>query len=65
MRLGLSLDSPERNDNDVHHSRKMPAHVEFVQAGSRLWWRWTNCVSGGACETNWLDPNDTLKNFRR
>ena len=56
MRLGLSLDSPERYDNNVHHSRVMPSLVEFVQAGNRLGWRWTNCVFGGACETNWLDP---------
>lgn len=64
MRLGLSLDSPERYDNNVHHSRKMPAHVEFVQAGSRLGWRWTNCVFGGACETNWLDPKPANPSLR-
>jgi len=55
-RMSLSIDSPERYVNYVHHCREMPAFVEFVEAGSRLGWRWTNCVSGGSCETNWLDP---------
>ena len=64
MRLGLSLDSPERYDNNVHHSRVMPSLVEFVQAGNRLGWRWTNCVFGGACETNWLDPKPSNPSLR-
>ena len=34
----------------------MPANVEFVRAGGRLGWRWTNCISGSACETVWLNP---------
>lgn len=29
--------------------------VEFVSAGPRLGWRWTNAVRGGSCETIWLD----------
>jgi len=45
--MGLSLDSPERYHNDVHHSRAMPSHAKLIQAGPRSGWRWTNCVSGG------------------
>jgi len=55
-RMSLSLYSPERYDNNVHHSRDMPKCVEFVSAGPRLGWRWTNAVNGGSCETNWIDP---------
>ena len=55
-RMRLSSNSPERYDNNVHHSREMPTCVEFVSAGPRLGWRWTNAVSGGSCEPNWIDP---------
>ena len=55
-RMSLSLSSPEIYDNNVHHSRDMPKCVEFVSAGPRLGWRWTNAVSGGSCEPNWIDP---------
>ena len=54
--MSLSLDSPDRYHPDVHHSRDMPHCVEFVKAGQRLGWRWTNAVSGGSCEPVWLDP---------
>ena len=55
-RLSLPIWSTERYINDVHHTRFMPTCVEFVTAGSRLGWRWTNAVRGGSCETIWLDP---------
>jgi hypothetical protein len=55
-RLSLSILSTERYSNDVKPQRDMPSTVEFVSAGTRLGWRWTNCCSGGSCETIWLDP---------
>ena len=55
-RLSLSIMSTERYHNEVHHTRYMPTCVEFVYAGSRLGWRWTNAVRGGSCETIWMDP---------
>ena len=64
--VGLSLDSPERYHNDVHHSRDMPNFAELVQAGPRSGWRWTNCVSGGGCcEPQWFDaePNPSDDNY--
>jgi hypothetical protein len=55
-RMSLSILSTERYGNDVHHTRCMPTCVEFVSAGNRLGWRWTNAVRGGSCETIWMDP---------
>jgi hypothetical protein len=55
-RFSLSMLSTERYINDVHHTRYMPTCVEFVSAGSRLGWRWTNAVRGGSCEVIWMDP---------
>ncbi|KAL3795084.1 hypothetical protein ACHAWO_009247 [Cyclotella atomus] len=55
-RLSLSMLSTERYENDVHHTRYMPTCVEFISAGTRLGWRWTNAVRGGSCETIWMDP---------
>jgi hypothetical protein len=55
-RLSLSILSTERYSNDVHHTRAMPTCVEFVSAGPRLGWRWTNAVRRGSCEAIWLDP---------
>lgn len=54
-RWSLSQESPERYEIHGHHSREPPFHVEFVKAGPRLGWRWTNCVGGGSCEAHWLD----------
>jgi len=50
--LKLSNESPDR----YLHEREPPFWVEFVVAGPRLGWRWTNLDLGGACETNWFDP---------
>lgn len=57
-RWRLSEESPQfyRTDGRLHHSREPPLWVEFVTAGPRIGWRWTNAVSGGSCETNWLEP---------
>lgn len=52
----LSIQSPDRYQIHGHRSRSPPFDVEFVKAGSRLGWRWTNAFSGGSCETQWLDP---------
>ena len=55
-RWRLSEDSPQRYGVDGRYSRAPPFYVEFVEAGSRIGWRWTNLMFGGSCETNWLDP---------
>lgn len=55
-RLSLPIWSTERYINSVHHTRFMPTCVEFVTAGPRIGWRWTNAVRGGSCEAIWLDP---------
>lgn len=59
-RWWLSDDSPEHYTSNAHRSRAPPFYVEFVKAGPRLGWRWTNCVVGGACETYWLDAEPEL-----
>ena len=52
----LADDSPDRYERaNVHYSREPPFSVEFVQAGPRLGWRWTNGETFGACEVHWLD----------
>lgn len=55
-RWHLAYDSPDRYDFHGHHSREPPFWVEFVRAGPRRGWRWTNAVHGGSCEIRWLDP---------
>mmetsp|Transcript_7432 Transcript_7432/g.17819 ORF Transcript_7432/g.17819 Transcript_7432/m.17819 type:complete len:422 (+) Transcript_7432:67-1332(+) len=52
----LAENSPQRYVFDGHRSRRPPFNIEFVKAATRLGWRWTNCETTGACETNWLDP---------
>jgi hypothetical protein len=63
----LSYNSPQRYDYAGHSSRQPPLRVEFVKAGSRLGWRWTNGVKGGSCETQWLDPepNSTDEGYEK
>lgn len=65
----LSHLSPQYYDHHYcgHSSRKPPLRVEFVKAGSRLGWRWTNGVKGGSCETQWLDPepNSTDEGYKK
>ncbi|KAL3934212.1 MAG: hypothetical protein SGBAC_010024, partial [Bacillariaceae sp.] len=55
-RWSLAETSTQHYQFGGHHSRVPPFNVEFVKAGPRLGWRWTNCVSGGSCETHWFDP---------
>ena len=52
----LDRDSPGFYGGYVHHSREPPFWVEFIKAGPRRGWRWTNCVARGACEPQWMDP---------
>ncbi|OEU21405.1 hypothetical protein FRACYDRAFT_235028 [Fragilariopsis cylindrus CCMP1102] len=33
-----------------------PFWVEFVYAGRRSGWKFTNCTTGGDCETEWFEP---------
>mmetsp|Transcript_33945 Transcript_33945/g.50033 ORF Transcript_33945/g.50033 Transcript_33945/m.50033 type:complete len:399 (+) Transcript_33945:207-1403(+) len=52
----LSRESPDWYDG--YHDFNRPDHpftVDFVQARSRLGWRWRN-EDGDSCEINWLDP---------
>lgn len=56
LKIPLSLDSTQRYNIQGHPSRIMPAKAEFVRAGNRLGWRWTNGFVGGSCETHWIDP---------
>jgi hypothetical protein len=58
-RWRLALDSPDFYEIHGHHSREPPFSVEFVKVGPRIGWRWTNGVTGGSCETHWLDPEPT------
>ncbi len=52
----LSEDSPDRYDSiEDDGDDTPPFDITFVQAGSRLGYRWeTDC--GNPCEVNWLDP---------
>ncbi len=57
IRWRLSRDSPEwyaANDESGHHPPP-PFSIRFVQAGSRVGWRWTTCIRTNSCEINWLD----------
>ena len=50
----LSRDSPDRYAQ-VDEIDVRPFYIRFVQAGSRIGYRWgTDC--GSPCEVNWLDP---------
>ncbi len=54
----LSIDSPEwYSKNDERGHPPPPFLIDFVQAGSRVGWRWATCNRGtNSCEINWLDP---------
>ena len=42
-------------DNGENVDESPPLYIKFVEAGSRIGYRWeTNC--GDQCEVNWLDP---------
>jgi hypothetical protein len=55
-RWKVAGNSPDRYAIESHYSLAPPFWVEFVKIGPRTGWRWTNCVTGGCCEINWLDP---------
>jgi hypothetical protein len=64
-RWTLDFKSPDWYQVDSYrHSLEPPFWVKFVMAGnSRLGWRWTNCLAGGACETTWLDPKPAFEKY--
>ncbi len=49
----LSRDSPDWYDGSMYHAP--PFYIYFVQAGSRIGYRWGS-KNGKSCEVNWLDP---------
>lgn len=56
-RFKLAHDSQDRYDFQGNNSfHKPPFYIDFVKAGPRKGWRWTNCCVGGDCEMNWFDP---------
>ena len=48
----------ESEGEEIKPSPKAPLHIEFVKAGPRQGWRWTQQweETNNACEVNWLDP---------
>ena len=56
-RWSLAEDAPERRNFDSFSwgAYSPPFTVEFVTAGPRIGWRWTNCCRGGSCEVQWID----------
>lgn len=60
-RIQLSENSVDRYEKDTDRSSRSPNppfHLEFVNAGSRIGWRWTSLseFESQSCETHWLDP---------
>ncbi len=53
----LSEDSPDRYDRADDDDDTPPFYIRFVEAGSRLGYRWESCLyHSNPCEVNWLDP---------
>ena len=55
----LSEDSPDWYDqyNMYEDSFSPPFYIRFVEAGTRIGYRWENCADNvKGCEVNWLDP---------
>ena len=51
----LSDDSPDLYTSEDAFEDTPPFEIVFVQAGSRIGYRWeTHC--GDSCDVNWLDP---------
>ena len=50
-----TMDGRDRNGSSAP-----PLMVEFVTAGNRIGWRWTNRHKGGSCEIHWIDPEPSL-----
>ncbi len=57
----LSRDSPDWYDPvDEGHDETPPFYIRFIEAGSRIGYRWeTNLDS--SCEVNWLDPEPDIE----
>jgi hypothetical protein len=53
----LSRDSADRYESVENHplGHRPPFHIQFVEAGSRLGYRWVSHFRH-PCEVNWLDP---------
>ncbi len=52
----LSEDSPEWYESGDRGDEEPPLYIHFVEAGSRLGYRWGNEYEDSCCEVNWLDP---------
>ena len=53
----LSEDSPDWYDSvELDYFNDPPLSIHFVQAVSRLGYRWETIVENDPCEVNWLDP---------
>ena len=53
----LSKDSPDWYESVEEDDFHPPFYIHFVQAGSRIGYRWQTCYDGrNPCEANWLDP---------
>ncbi len=54
----LSQDSPEwyESENAYAYAYVFPFYIGFVQAGSRVGYRWESTAGSNPCEVNWLDP---------
>ena len=40
----------------------LPFYIKFVEAGSRLGYRWESYDGDNPCEVNWLDPEPDREN---
>ena len=56
IRFSLPIGYYESHGIDENYVHEIPSITEFVVAARRKGWRWTNGRHGGACETNWFDP---------
>ena len=56
MRWRLAHNSQDRYEFRGNTFHEPPFYIDFIKAGPRCGWRWTNCCIGGCCEINWFDP---------
>ena len=52
----LSEDSPDWYESADATEESTPFYISFIEAGSRLGYRWEADRSTNTCEVNWLDP---------
>jgi hypothetical protein len=55
----LSVDSPDWYESADEDDGIPPFFVGFVEAGSRVGYRWESFNGDNQCEVNWLDPEPT------